>query len=225
MKFFHLPHGQSVTGSQSLNGAITGFFSTYLAGATALVGLAAVALPIAPAIAAKDSRHDFNRCAAALVNLKLSSEESVAACSRALQPEYLGKCVTRVSAIGYTPLDALNACREVRRPEEMAACVVDIRQSLSASTAADVLDSCRRSLLPMRYANCVIGISRGGAGLAPASALNSCIDIQEFPREVDPTFIRYTESQPAVTAPEPVQPAPTQPAPVAPSTGPVRGLF
>ena len=196
-------------------------------------GLVAIAAPISPAIAArKDSQLDFRNCAAYLVNLKISAELAVSACSRAQFPQNLYTCVVDISKVsGYEPTDALNACRQVRRPEDMAFCVTDISRALKDSVAGEVLDSCRRSLQPVQYANCVVGISRGASGLSSPVALSSCIDTQAFPREVDPTFIPYVESplqvpqdlspQP-ITTPPFVQPAPQ---PQAPTPAPVRGLF
>jgi hypothetical protein len=196
----------------------------------AMVGSLMATMPIAPAIAvgfpaipAKDSRDDYRRCIIQLTQLKLPPEEVVAACGRALTPEYLATCTVRVSSRGYEPADALTACRQVRRPEDMAHCVVDIRSRLKDLSAPDVLDSCRRSLLPIRYSDCVIGMSRASAAIAP-TALSTCIDTQYFPREVDPTFIPYSANPPALTVPEAPAPVVPTPAPV-PAPAPVRGLY
>jgi hypothetical protein len=203
-----------------------------LASVLMLSGLAAIAAPISPAIAArKDSETDYRQCVALLINLKISTEEVVSACSRAQYPQNLSTCVVDISRVGaYQPTDALNACRQVRRPEDMGFCVTNISRQLTDTVAGDVLDSCRRSLRPVQYANCVVGISRGASGLSSPVALSSCIDTQAFPREIDPTFIPYAESplqvpqdlspQPIVTPPF-VRPAPTP----QPTPAPVRGLF
>ncbi|MBM0742113.1 hypothetical protein JOY44_10845 [Phormidium sp. CLA17] len=202
-----------------------------------LSGLVAIAAPIPPAIAArKDSELDYRNCAASLINLKISPELAVSACSRAQYPQNLSTCVIDISRVtpkvtAYEPTDALDACRQVRRPEDMAFCVTGIRRYLTDSVAGEVLDSCRRSLQPVQYANCVVGISRGTTGLSSPVALSSCIGTQAFPREVDPTFIPYVESplqipqdfspQPS-TAPPFAQPVPS---PQTPEPAPVRGLF
>lgn len=203
-----------------------------LAIAVVIGSLVAVAVPIAPAIAAADSRDDFRRCAAALTRVKLPQEEAVLACSRSLYPQYLHECVTDVNRVGYEAAEALGACRQVRRPVDMAYCVTGIRRSLNNSDAGEVLDNCRRTLLPLRYSDCVVGLSQGSSGLTPTNALASCNDAQYFPREVDPTFIPYSATQPSLVVPESTPevtaPAPQPPAP-APSrrapTGPVRGLY
>ncbi|MDX2241427.1 MAG: hypothetical protein NW224_12145 [Leptolyngbyaceae cyanobacterium bins.302] len=196
------------------------------------LGLIAVALPVAPAIAATDSQDDFRRCASNLADLKLPAEEVVAACSRNLAPENLWKCVRRVSRDGYEPVDALNACRQVRQPQELASCVASIRDRVTDAVATEVLESCRRSLLPNRYSDCVVGLNRGSSGLAPSLALSSCNDELAFPREVDPTFIPYADGQPALQIPQtPVTPAPEvitpvpAPTPAPAPAAPVRGLY
>ncbi|PZV13757.1 MAG: hypothetical protein DCF22_10205 [Leptolyngbya sp.] len=204
-----------------------------LASMVMLSGLVAIAAPISPAIAArKDSQTDYRNCVSSLINLKITTELAVSACSRAQYPQNLHNCVVDISSVSpYEPADALNACRQVRRPEDMAFCVTDISRALKDSVAGEVLDSCRRSLQPVQYANCVVGISRGAAGLSSPVALSSCIDTQAFPREVDPTFIPYVESPlqvPQDLSPQPITTPPfMQPAPQpqAPSPSPVRGLF
>lgn len=204
----------------------------YALGIAALVSLIVAALPL-PVQAAKDSQGDFRRCVSGLVGAKVSNEEAVSACGRALNPQYLETCVVQISRdSAYQPGDALNACRQVRQQEEMAACVINIRNSLKEGTPADILDSCRRSLLPVRYSRCVVGLSQGNSGLLPATALNSCNDELYFPREVDPTFISYPlqAPYPSLQPETPIQPipAPSTPAPQpqAPATpSPVRGLY
>ncbi len=144
------------------------FSSRYAVGIAALSSLIVATLPL-PTQAAKDSQGDFRRCVSGLVKANVASEEAVSACGRALNPQYLEKCVVEISRdSAYQPADALNACRQVRQPEEMAACVTDLRRTLKEGPAADILDSCRRSLLPVRYARCVVGLSRGSSGLSPA---------------------------------------------------------
>jgi hypothetical protein len=187
-----------------------------------MMGLLSTAPAIAvgfPAIPAKDSRDDYRRCIAQLTQLKLSPEDSLAACGQALTPEYVATCTMKVSSRGYEPAIALAACRQVKRPEDMAHCVVDIRNDLKALDATSVLDNCRRSLLPIRYSDCVIGMSRASAAIAP-TALSTCIDTQYLPREVDATFIPYGATPTAPTVPEVAPPQRPTPTPA-----PVRGLY
>lgn len=203
----------------------------YAAGIAVLSSLIVATLPLSTQ-AAKDSQGDFRRCVAGLLKANISNEEAVSACGRTLTPQYLESCVVQISRdSAYPAADTLNACRQVRRPEDMAACVVNIRNSLKDGTAADILDSCRRSLLPVRYARCVVGLSQGSSGLTPATALNSCNDELYFPREVDPTFISYPlpAPYPSLQPETPIQPIPSPsptPQPQAPATpAPVRGLY
>lgn len=202
----------------------------------AVVGGLMTAIASPAAFAANDSQDDFRRCTSTLAKLDLPQEEVLYACSRSLQPEHLWKCVERVNRKGYAPDAALNACRQVREPQAMAACVVGIRDRLKDSVADEVLDNCRRSLLPVRYADCVVGTHRGEASLTPIAAMTACNDADYFPREVDPTFIPYSTAQPSILLPETTPlPAPVpdsgvsvptpQPRPAAPATGPVRALY
>ena len=199
----------------------------------ASLGLVTATLPMPTAIAANDSQDDFRRCTARLTDLNVSLEDAVSACSRNLAPENLWKCVVQVNRNGYEPAAALNACRQVRQPREMAACVSGIRGQWRDGAADTILESCRRSLLPVRYADCVVGMGRGAKELALPLALSSCNDELMFPREVDPTFIAYPDGQPPLIAPTPLPaPAPVFPAPTPapapapqPAPAPVRGLF
>ncbi len=206
-----------------------------LAGIGVTTGLIAVVVPVPGAIAFpsplpqvndyKPTKRDFDRCTSRLLELNISVEEATWACSRALVPSDLSRCVREVARnTGIPATDALSACRQVRRPREMASCVVDINRNLKEATASEVLDHCRRSLFPDRFADCVVGTTR--AAKHPATqAMNTCIDGGYFPREVDPTFISYPlveQPDPApipsyepVPAPAPVTPAPTTPIPPA----------
>ncbi len=205
-----------------------------LVGVGIVAGLFAVVVPIPSAIAA----NDYERCTTDLLGTKITSEEAASACARAYFPRDLAQCVSVISgntiANGNTiaAADALTACRQVRRPKEMATCVVDIRRAMSDSTAADVLDSCRRSLLPNRYSDCVVGLNKS-AKIPPAKALDSCIDASYFPREVDPTFLPFAptgglnvtpgstgNTMPSSNSSTPMTPAAPTNSPVSPSLAP-----
>lgn len=171
-----------------------------------MAGLLAVTFPLDSAIA-----NDFNSCTSRLVGLQISPEEAADACSRALKPNDISDCVSRISR--NSPIAAgaaLEACRQVRQPIEMAKCVIDVRGQVSTAVDNTVLDYCRRSLLPDRYASCVTGVSRG-AKIAAAPALESCIDAYDFPREIDPTFIPVSAIPQPIVTPAPVQPIPSPP--------------
>ncbi|WP_421657478.1 hypothetical protein [Leptothermofonsia sp. ETS-13] len=220
---------------QSLHSSLaaSGRFVRYLAGIGVTSGLitSVVAVPGAIAFPSplpqvddyKPTQKDFNQCTSRLLELNISVEEATWACARALVPSDLGRCVSEVARDGGIPAtDALSACRQVRRPKEMASCVVAINRNLKEATASEVLDNCRRSLFPDRFADCVVGTTRAAKNPA-TQAMNTCVDGGYFPREVDPTFISYPlveQPEPAplpsyepVPTPAPVTPAPTTPAP------------
>lgn len=192
-----------------------------LAGLSIMATLVTVSLPA--------YANDYERCTNELSKRQLSTEDIASACARALVPQDLGNCVQRiVERTSITAPEALNACRQVRRPLDLATCTVDIRNRLGDSNMGSVLESCRRSLLPVRYADCVVGLAKSAKASTP-QAMEACIDAYYFPREVDPTFIPYpitsaptTLDTPTLTpmpeivtpTPQPVTPTPT------PSTAP-----
>lgn len=199
-----------------------------LASASVTAGFLAMALPMAPAIAA--GQLDYERCTATLAGLKISTDEAAAACARAFRPVDLSKCVSTINRGTSLPAaEALGACRQVRRPVDMGNCVVDIRRGVSGISEVDALNNCRSSLLPSSYANCVLGENRS-LKLDSAKLLNTCIDASDFARDLDPTFIPYTTLptdsgvSPAPTdgllAPaSPITPAnPTTPTPTTPAS-------
>lgn len=194
-----------------------------LAGLSVMVTLVMVSSPA--------QANDYERCTQELSKRQLSTEDIASACARALVPRDLGNCVQRiVERTSVAAPEALTACRQVRRPLDLAACTVDIRNRLGDSNMGQVLESCRRSLLPTRYADCVVGLAKSAKASTP-QALETCIDAYYFPREVDPTFIPYpitsapaTLDTPTLTpmpelvmpSPQPVTPTPT-PAPRVPA--------
>jgi hypothetical protein len=165
----------------------------------AIAGLAALALPAFPAIAATN---DYEACTSTLLGLKISSEEASSACAKAFLPNDLATCVSTITAGNPTPIaDVLSACRKVRRPIELSNCVVDIRKDLSGASAPEVLGYCRRSLLPERYASCVLGIS-SATKFSPSQSMATCINAGDYyPAELEPTFIPYQASSGAGLSP------------------------
>lgn len=160
-----------------------------------IAGLIAVAQP--PAIA---SVQDYESCAQALLSVKIEPAAIADYCARELQPHHLGACVTAISQrTTIAATDALEACARVRRPLDLANCVVNIDQQIivpkkldeaaSKSALVTALDTCRRSLLPIRHAECVIGLNKK-VDLSPLSLMGACIDADDRPRDVQPTFIR-----------------------------------
>ena len=179
-----------------------------------LVGFVALELPGTAEVSTLDStRNDYRTCATTLLRLKVSTEETATVCSRAFKPEDLSVCVQRSVEVGNLPIvESLSACRNVRRPVEMASCVVDIRRQLSDAPALEVLDRCRASLLPERYASCVVGIDPPIKTPAIAK-LTSCIEASSFPQELDSTIIRYTRPEGSQIPPIPSESVPSSNSP------------
>ena len=97
-------------------------------------------------------------------------------------------------------LDALDACRRVRRPLELATCVMMIHGSTETMPLDDngsklVLDSCRKSLLPERYGRCVVGFRNNPMQKSIVDAsmtdrtkgldgLNTCLDATDYRKDI-----------------------------------------
>lgn len=169
-----------------------------------IAGLITALLPANPALALFDSgsldsynpepyrasTKDYQNCAGGLKGAGISEADIAAACAAALYPRDISTCVTRIGGeTSIAATDALSNCRRVRRPPEMATCVVDISKTGVDKTALlDVLDNCRRSLLPRRFSNCVVGL-RNGVDASIADAMTSCIAASNRPRNVLPSFV------------------------------------
>lgn len=160
-------------------------FFKICAGHLAAAGLLAVAIPNRPAAAFSD----FQICAAQLERYaKVSPEAALGACSQALRPKDLSRCVVTISLVTPTlSQDALVACTKVRRPVDLSRCVLDITHSSRASEALRVIDYCRRSLLPDRFSECVVGLSRE-TDYPTSKALDTCIAAEDVPRNLSPNF-------------------------------------
>lgn len=193
-----------------------------------LTGLLATVLPHSLASASTYSStyrakpQNYAACAAGLVDAGIAPEDAANACSGALYPADLSRCVTRInddSSIAAT--DALSSCRQVRRPVDLASCVVDISDIASEEAiSVSVLDFCRRSLLPLRFSACVVGLQNEIA-YPVSEAMLDCIAASSRPREFLPSFVpieqgipatpsqinEFEESEPLLTpAPTPAQP-------------------
>jgi hypothetical protein len=150
--------------------------------------IAALGLGFAPTAQA----NPYNACIQDLTNAKLdqdptNKEMMVKGCAEALHPEYVGTCVTRISAPTENPIAAvaaLDACRRVRRPLDLATCVGDIRNVDATAPMMDVLDSCRRSLLPERFGKCVVGLRNKPLENPIATNLTSCLDASDYRKDV-----------------------------------------
>jgi len=154
------------------------------------------------------NNNQFSACINQIVRTGVSPQDAATACSEALIPKELSRCVAMIKS--KTPIDgnlALQACFQVRRPIDLGNCVVDIHRAAplfatnslkqtETETAKEpdklgiskqVLDSCRQSLLPGRFSQCVIAVSRGVDKNNPSQALQTCLSAEDFPRDLFPS--------------------------------------
>ena len=172
--------------------------------ASTLVGLGSVALlglsNVLPAQA-----NEYQSCSASLTEVKLDRLSVAQGCAEALHPQDVGTCVVRIvnsQSVNnkIVNLDALDACRRVRRPLELATCVTMIHQStetmpFSNDASKTVLDSCRKSLLPERYGRCVVGFRNNPLQKTivdvamtdrtkELDGLNTCLDATDYRKDI-----------------------------------------
>ena len=183
----------------------------FCAGQMAIASLLAMAIPSRPA----NAFTEFQICAAQLVRwAAVSPEEAAVACSDALYPKDLSRCVVTIHKLTPTlTREALVACKKVRRPVELSRCVSDISNKTRESQTSAVIDYCRRSLLPIRYSECVVGLSRE-IDFTPARAMDTCIKAEDFPRDLSPTFAPLPPQSPTPPSAVPniLPPPPPNPA-------------
>lgn len=154
-----------------------------LFGAIASLGLGTV-----PAVQA----NPYNACIRDLTNAKLDQDATtkdamIKGCAEALHPDQVGTCVARISAPTDNPIaaaSALDACRRVRRPLDLATCVGDIRNVDGKAPMMDVLNSCRQSLLPVRFGHCVVGLREKPLEQSIAQNLTSCLDASDYRKDI-----------------------------------------
>ncbi|HAC64971.1 MAG TPA: hypothetical protein DCF68_15930, partial [Cyanothece sp. UBA12306] len=140
-------------------------------------------------------------------------DQAATACSDALIPKELSKCVSMIGRA--TPIagdDALRACYQVRRPIDLGNCVADIYNEIpSLSLSSDeeegetvsaedsplltLLNSCRASLRPGFYSECVIAVNRNVPDLNSVQALDKCLAAEDFPRDVFPAYEQQSPFQ------------------------------
>ncbi|OLP16034.1 hypothetical protein BST81_23265 [Leptolyngbya sp. 'hensonii'] len=146
-----------------------------------IAGLVAISTPITfPSVALAN---DYQVCATDLLGITIAPGDSAFACSKALKPQDVSSCAVQIkkATMAQAP-DALVNCLRVRRPLELATCVVDINQKAKNPEIAEVLDNCRRSLLPARYSECVVGLS-AKIDLTATNAMKACIDASDIKYE------------------------------------------
>lgn len=135
------------------------------------------------------SQPNYELCASQLLNHDLDEDTIALACATAFEPTDLSACVSEIdNATAISAADALDACREVRRPRELSSCTVRIDADFTPEQPLKVLDSCRRSLLPVEFANCAIGLDNHIL-MDVDTAMATCLDTNDRVRDVFPTFI------------------------------------
>ena len=163
------------------------------------------------------NNNQFSACISQIVRTGVSPEDAATACSEALIPKELSRCVVMIKS--KTPIDgnlALQACFQVRRPIDLGNCVVDIHRAAPLFAAnspkqtetetakepdklgisTQILDSCRQSLLPGRFSECVIAVSRGVDKNNPSQALQTCLSAEDFPRDLFPSYPQNQDQRP-----------------------------
>lgn len=163
------------------------------------------------------NNNQFSACISQIVRTGVSPQDAATACSEALIPKELSRCVVMIKS--KTPIDgnlALQACFQVRRPIDLGNCVVDIHRAAPLFAAnslkqtetetakepdklgisTQILDSCRQSLLPGRFSECVIAVSRGVDKNNPSQALQTCLSAEDFPRDLFPSYPQNQDQRP-----------------------------
>jgi hypothetical protein len=129
----------------------------------------------------------YNACTVDLTNAKLPAEVIASGCAEALHPDHVGTCVARIVNPTENPIaaaDALDACRRVRRPLELATCVNEIRKAEAEAPMKDVLEACRRSLLPERFGQCVVGFRNKPMETKVDQGLSICLDATDYRKDI-----------------------------------------
>lgn len=136
---------------------------------------------------AQTNRKSFTICSRDLLSVGLSEEEVANACSAALKPKDLSKCVTKIydNTTEELPVEKiLFNCQRVRRVDELGTCVEKINKSVkNTSNEATVLESCRLSLLPKSFSSCVVGLS-ANVGLSTEKLLATCLNPNQETSEI-----------------------------------------
>ncbi|HLP91003.1 MAG TPA: hypothetical protein VK184_20760 [Nostocaceae cyanobacterium] len=153
-------------------------YSNLTASVLATAGLFLTSLP---SMAVSDAYYNnqYRHCVGKLLRADFTAQAAAQGCAGALRPVELSDCVTKIKGeTQITPLDALGACRNARRPKDFATCVVGISQNTEQAVNPEALRYCGRSLLPVNFASCVVGLRRE-IDLAPIQALDTCIDAND----------------------------------------------
>ena len=196
--------------------------------ATIPTGVLLLGLPSFPAWAELNpSRlNQLDVCVNQLTDSGVPSSDAGLACAQALIPKEFSECVSKIN--GGTPIVSgseeeqadkamtiVDSCFRVRRPIDLANCVVDIQRAVlnsasdakpeetvegeinysatatnTAKTPSELaMASCQASLLPGRHSECVIALSRNTSEIGKIeTAMDICLTAESFPRELDPAY-------------------------------------
>lgn len=180
--------------------------------ATAFISPVLLNLTISNSVQAENQ---FDVCLKQIVNSGVNVEQANTACADALIPKELSYCVSQISTqTQVVAEDALKNCYQVRRPVDMANCVVDIDNKIlknyapstnsQTETSAEetdtieitsntidqesplmlALETCRSTIAPDRHSECVIALSRTPQPMSPVKAMNTCISAEDFPKDL-----------------------------------------
>lgn len=187
----------------------------------AVAGYLSITLPGTAATIPTTYENQFRSCTGRLLSVGVSSQATASACAGALNPVDLSKCVAKIKQrTALAADDALSYCRQVRRPPELANCVVGISSNNQQAPVRSVLDYCGRSLLPEVFARCVVGLHLE-TNVASTQAMDNCITATDQlpPNNFAPTFVPQNGEPPILPAVTPTLPQ-TQnqvaPAPLSP---------
>lgn len=161
-------------------------------GATATIALMAPsANALIPTVTTRTSpsEREFEACAGILRDLEIDLATIADACGAAQEPKALAKCIDGISTnTVITSDDALAGCVRVRRPSDMAQCVVVLDEELNATLTSEVLGYCSRSLLPASFENCVEGLYDPESTDA-VMVMDACVEVDyDAPVVFLPTF-------------------------------------
>ncbi|NER00052.1 MAG: hypothetical protein F6K30_25700 [Cyanothece sp. SIO2G6] len=135
------------------------------------------------------TEQQFEACTETLLELGLEIPIAVDTCGAAAAPEAFSNCIADISNDTLIPVtDALAGCVRVRRPEQMASCVVALDENFAGTLSSEILGYCSRSLLPAVFENCVQGVT-GEAVTDAMLIMDSCVEADyDAPQVFLPTF-------------------------------------
>ncbi|MEM9216338.1 MAG: hypothetical protein AAGD25_18570 [Cyanobacteria bacterium P01_F01_bin.150] len=153
----------------------------------ALMATSANALPFQTRTAPTEK--EFEACADILTDLEIDLTTIADVCGAAREPKALAKCIDNISSnTSLTNADALAGCARVRRPFEMAECVVSLDDEFNSTLSSQVLGYCGRSILPDSFENCVEGLYDPDTTDAMV-VMDACVEVDyDAPVVFLPTF-------------------------------------